>query len=46
MPANRMNYTFTANKGPIVRVLIAGAPLEPERVKRLIPDLRGRHGGR
>ena len=35
--ARRMNYSFTANKGPIVRVLVEGAPLEAERVKRLIP---------
>ncbi len=35
--ARRMNYTFTANKGPVVRVLVEGAPLEPERAKRLIP---------
>ncbi len=35
--ARRTNYSFTANKGPIVRVLVEGAPLEPERVKRLVP---------
>ena len=34
---HRMNYTFTANKGPIVRVLVEGAPIEADQVKRLIP---------
>lgn len=35
--ARKMDYKFTANKGPIVRVLVQGAPLESERIKRLIP---------
>jgi outer membrane protein insertion porin family len=35
--AHRMNYTFTANKGPVVRVQVEGAPLEADQVKRLIP---------
>ena len=36
--ANRkMNYKFTANKGPVVRVLVQGAPLEQEQLKRLVP---------
>jgi outer membrane protein insertion porin family len=34
---HRMNYTFTANKGPIVRVQVEGAPLEADQLKRLIP---------
>ena len=34
---HRMNYTFTANKGPIVRVLVEGAPIEADQVKRIIP---------
>ena len=33
----KVGYKFTANKGPIVRVLVQGAPLEPQRLKRLIP---------
>ena len=35
--ARKMNYQFSANRGPMVRVLVEGAPLEPERAKRLIP---------
>lgn len=35
--ARKMNYTFTANKGPVVRVLVQGASIETERAKRLIP---------
>ena len=35
--ARKMNYAFTANKGPIVRIQVLGAPLEQDRVKRLIP---------
>jgi len=35
--ARRMNYTFTANKGPIVRVGVDGAPMEAADMKRLIP---------
>jgi outer membrane protein assembly complex protein YaeT len=33
----KMDYKFTANKGPIVHVQVEGAPLEQERLKRLIP---------
>jgi outer membrane protein insertion porin family len=33
----RMNYKFTATKGPVVRVLVQGAPLEQEQLKRLVP---------
>ena len=29
-----MNYTFTANKGPIVRVGVDGAPMEAADMKR------------
>ena len=35
--ARKMHYTFTANRGPVVRVLVEGAPLEEDRAKRLIP---------
>ena len=35
--ARKMNYTFTANKGPIVRVGVDGAPLEAADMKRLVP---------
>jgi outer membrane protein assembly complex protein YaeT len=35
--ARKMDYKFTANKGPIVRVLVVGAPIEGERLKRLVP---------
>ncbi len=34
---HKVHYTFTANQGPIVRILVQGAPLETERAKRLIP---------
>ncbi|HEY1984961.1 MAG TPA: POTRA domain-containing protein [Terracidiphilus sp.] len=34
---HKVNYHFTANKGPIVRVMVQGAPLELDRAKRLIP---------
>ena len=35
--ARKMDYKFTANKGPIVRVVVQGAPLEGDRIKRLVP---------
>ncbi len=31
------NFSFTANRGPVVRVRVEGASLDPERVRRLIP---------
>jgi outer membrane protein assembly complex protein YaeT len=34
---HHMNYRFAANKGPVVRVVVTGAPLSEERVKHLIP---------
>ncbi len=34
---NVVNFRFSANRGPVVRVLVEGAKLAPERVKRLIP---------
>ncbi len=33
----KMDYKFTANKGPVVRVLVVGAPISGDRRKRLIP---------
>ncbi len=35
--ARKMNYSFTANKGPIVRVMVQGASIETDRARRLIP---------
>jgi outer membrane protein insertion porin family len=35
--AKKTNFQFSANKGPVVKVLVEGAPLEFDRVKRLIP---------
>ena len=37
-PASRtMSYRFTATRGPLVKVLVDGAKMSNERVKRLIP---------
>ncbi len=44
--ANKMNYTFTANKGPIVRVLVAGRAARTGTSQAPDSDFRGRHGGR
>jgi outer membrane protein insertion porin family len=33
----RMNYQFTANRGPVVRVVVEGASVSEERIKRLAP---------
>ena len=35
--AKAVDYRFTANRGPVVRVQVHGASIDPERVKRLIP---------
>jgi outer membrane protein assembly complex protein YaeT len=35
--AHKIDFSFAANKGPIVHVLVEGAPLEQDRLKRLIP---------
>ena len=35
--AKAVDYRFTANRGPVVRVEVHGASIDPERVKRLIP---------
>ena len=34
---HNVNYVFTANKGPLVKVRVAGASLSQERIKHLIP---------
>jgi outer membrane protein insertion porin family len=35
--ADKLNYGFSANRGPVVNVGIEGAKLSPERLKRLVP---------
>ena len=35
--ARKIEFSFTANKGPIVRVLVEGASLKQDQLKRLIP---------
>jgi outer membrane protein insertion porin family len=35
--SNRTDFGFSANQGPIVRVVVQGADISPERIKRLIP---------
>jgi outer membrane protein assembly complex protein YaeT len=35
--APKMDYSFTANKGPIVRVLVVGAPIDGDRLKHVVP---------
>lgn len=38
VPATRtVNFRFTANRGPVVRVLVEGASISADRVKRLVP---------
>jgi outer membrane protein assembly factor BamA len=32
-----VNYQFSANRGPVVRVQVHGASIDPERIKHLIP---------
>jgi len=34
---NRQNFRFSANRGPIVRVSVQGAKIDPERLRRVIP---------
>lgn len=34
---HRMNYVFTANRGPVVSIFVTGAPIELERLKHLVP---------
>ena len=43
--ARKMNYKFTANKGPIVRVQLVGATIEADRLEAPDSRVRGRHGG-
>jgi outer membrane protein insertion porin family len=33
----RVNFVFSANRGPVVTVLVQGASIESERLKRIIP---------
>jgi outer membrane protein assembly complex protein YaeT len=33
----QMNYRFTATRGPLVKVIVEGASLHPERIRHLIP---------
>jgi outer membrane protein assembly factor BamA len=35
--ANAVNFRFSANRGPLVKVVVEGASIKPDRVKRLIP---------
>jgi outer membrane protein insertion porin family len=35
--AHKIEFSFTANKGPIVHVLVEGASLKKDQLKRLIP---------
>ena len=35
--ANAVNFRFSANRGPVVKVDVEGASIDPERIKRLIP---------
>jgi outer membrane protein insertion porin family len=35
--ARVVNYTFSATRGPVVRVYVEGAKIGPDRIKRLIP---------
>jgi outer membrane protein assembly complex protein YaeT len=34
---NKTDFRFSANRGPVVKVLVEGVSLGPERVKRVIP---------
>jgi outer membrane protein assembly complex protein YaeT len=34
---NRENFRFSATQGPIVRVIVEGAKINPERLRRVIP---------
>lgn len=35
--AHKVNYRFTANRGPVVDVLLEGASISNDRLKRLVP---------
>lgn len=35
--AQKVTYRFTANRGPVVRVMVTGANLAEDRLKRLVP---------
>jgi outer membrane protein assembly complex protein YaeT len=34
---HRQNFRFSSNKGPIVSVIVQGAKIDPERLRRVIP---------
>ena len=36
-PANHVNYSFEANRGPIVRIIVEGAKLSKGKVRSLVP---------
>ncbi|HEX3435745.1 MAG TPA: POTRA domain-containing protein [Pseudacidobacterium sp.] len=36
-PINRLNFGFTANRGPLVRVLVEGASLSKGKIRNLVP---------
>jgi outer membrane protein assembly complex protein YaeT len=35
--SRKTNFRFSASRGPLVKVLVEGASMDPERVKRVIP---------
>jgi outer membrane protein assembly complex protein YaeT len=35
--AHKVNYHFSANRGPVVKVVVEGASLDEDRIKRLVP---------
>jgi len=35
--ARVVNFSFSADRGPIVKVLVKGASMDPERIRRLVP---------
>ncbi len=35
--SNRAGFRFTANRGPVVKILVQGASLSTERIKHLVP---------
>jgi outer membrane protein assembly factor BamA len=35
--ARKVNYRFTANQGPLVKLVVEGASLDEDRIKRLVP---------
>jgi outer membrane protein assembly complex protein YaeT len=35
--AKRVNFSFSATRGPVVKVLVQGASISPDRIKRIVP---------